>query len=402
MHRLLAALICCTALLVAPVDSQADAVSPAATAETAFTLALLDRLGTGQGNLVLSPFSVYVALAMADAGAAAGTSAQIDRVLAAPSQSGALADAQALLRAVAAAAHGGGGAPTLETADALWTQSGLALEQPFVNALTSDFAAPPQSTNFAGAPAAALAAINTWVATHTGGLIRSLLAPGSVTPQTAFVLANAIYLKAHWSNPFAAAQTQPGPFSAPAGQVRVQYMHQQDASYSYAAGPAYQAVELPYRSSSLALLAILPRGPSLPAFERSLTPAALAAIAGSLTPHTVTLAMPKLDLSTQTNLDQPLEALGMTDAFGPSADFSGITRQRALNIALVEHAAKLKVDEQGTVAAGATAILGPTAVERPPGGAVTLRLDRPYLLLLRDDRTGAILFIGRVEDPAVS
>jgi serpin B len=399
MRGLLATLICGVALLLGAFGSQAAAASPAADAETAFTLSLLDRLGAGQGNLVLSPFSVYVALAMADAGAAGQTSAQIDHVLGAGSQAAALTDAQSLLRAVTSSAHGGSGAPTLDTANALWTQSGLSLGQPFVAALTDDFGAPPQSTDFAAAPGTALAAINAWVSARTGGLINSLLAPGSVTAQTAFVLANAIYLKALWANPFKADQTRPGLFSAPGGGVRVDYMNQSGASYEYGAGRTYQAVELPYRSSSLALLAILPRSAALPAYEHGLTVAALGAITRSLSARAVTLAMPKLELSTQLDLDDALQKLGMTDAFGGRADFSGITRQRPLNIALVEHAAKLKVDEHGTVAAGATAVLGPTAVERPPGQAVVIRFDRPYLLVLRDQLSGAIVFVAEVENP---
>jgi serpin B len=112
--------------------------------------------------------------------------------------------------------------------------------------------------------------------------------------------------------------------------------------------------------------------------------------------------MPKLHLHTQTLLNGPLEALGMTDAFSPSADFSGITARIPLRISIVEHAADLKVDEQGTVAAAATGIVGPTAIARPPGPPVTVDLDRPYLLLLRDDASGAILFVARVTDPSSS
>ena len=110
--------------------------------------------------------------------------------------------------------------------------------------------------------------------------------------------------------------------------------------------------------------------------------------------------MPKLQLRTQTSLDGPLEALGMTDAFSSSADFSGITKRVPLRISVVEHAADLKIDEQGTVAAAATGIVGPTAIARPPGPPVTVDLDRPYLLLLRDDAGGAILFVARVADPS--
>ena len=405
MRRALCRLVAIGALALATLSLAAPggyaAPGPAAGgAESAFALSLLDRLA-GPGNLVYSPYSIYTALAMVDAGAAGQTASQIDHVLAATSHGAAIGDGAALQRAIAAATHGGPQAPTLETANALWTQSGVAFEQPFISTLSDRFGAPPQSTDFAASPAAATAAINAWVAKHTNELIRALLAPGSIGPQTTFVLANAIYLKARWESPFALSLTQPGPFTTEAGTVeRVPFMNQQDTMYRYGAGTGYQALALPYSSSSLSLLAILPRGQTLSALERGLTPHSLAAIVATLAPHEVTLALPKLDLSTQADLDGPLSALGMRDAFGPGADFSAMTKQRALDISLVEHAADLKLDEQGTVAAGATVVVGPTAIARPPAGIVTLRFDHPFLLLLRDDASGAILFVAQVANPS--
>ena len=116
----------------------------------------------------------------------------------------------------------------------------------------------------------------------------------------------------------------------------------------------------------------------------------------------VNLLVPKLRLHTQIALNAPLEALGMTDAFGPSANFRGITTAARLQIALVEHAADLRIDEEGTVAAGATAIIAPTAIAQPPGRPVTVTLDRPFLLALRDDASGALLFIAAVANPTSS
>jgi serpin B len=373
-----------------------------ASAENAFALSLLPLLG-GAGNVVYSPYSIDTALTMADAGAAGDTAAQINRVLHAPSTTAALADAAALQRALSSAIGSGSGAPKLDFANALWTQSGLALEHPFVTALTDTFAAPPQSTDFAAAPQAARAMINSWVAAHTAQLIRNLLGPDSVTPQTAFVLANAIYLKAHWSDPFNPKLTHLAPFLTANGQnLQVPFMSAQRTAYAYATGSDYQAVDLPYLSSSLSLLAILPRGRSLAHFDATLSARTLAALVGSLTERSVNLELPKLKLSTHTSLNAPLAALGMTDAFSPAANFSAITKQRAVDISLVEHAANLKLDEAGTVAAAATAIVGPTAVALPQGPTVTVTFNHPYLLLLRDDTDGAILFVAAVADPGES
>jgi serpin B len=396
-----AAALSCALASTAMGGAQASAAGGAASsAETTFALALLNQLGEG-GTVVYSPYSVDVALTMADAGAIGQTASQVAHVLGAPSADDAVADAAALRSALARAVGSGSNAPTLDVANGLWTQSGLALQQPFVSALTDDFGAPPESTDFAADPAAALEAINAWVSQHTDALIPSLLGPGAITPQTAFVLANAIYLKAHWESPFVASLTRPAPFTTPGGTVvHVPFMNERGVTYEYADGARYQAVELPYSASSLSLLAILPRGATLAHFERGLDANELAAIVGHLEPQSVDLSMPKLDLSSQEDLNGPLRKLGMTDAFGPAADFRGVTTQRSLYISLVEHAAVLKVDEQGTVAAGATAVISPTTAVPVPRKPVSLVLDRPYLLLLRDDDGGGILFVARIDKPA--
>jgi serpin B len=393
------------AVAVASGSSAATAspsASAAANAENGFALALLPRLA-GKGNVVFSPYSIDAALTMAAAGARGATAAQLDRVLGASDTSAAVADAGALRRAMTAAVGSGQGAPTLDVANALWTQTGLSLGAPFVATLTDDFGAPPQATDFSAAPQAALAAINGWVSRHTAGIIPAVLSPGSITPATRFVLANAIYLKALWATQFDAAATRPGPFTTATGaRVTVPFMSARAVTYPYATGHGWIAVDLPYRSSSLSLLAVLPVAQTLTSLERSLTAPLLAELARALTPRSVDLLIPRFTLRTQTSLNAALEALGVRAAFLPSADFRGITTAVPLAIALVEHAAYLKLDEQGTVAAGATVIVGPTAVARPVSPAITIDLDHPFLVLLRDDRSGAVLFAGAVANPGGS
>jgi serpin B len=396
------ALVAVLALVGAAAARAAPAQAPAA-AEDSFALALLRQMPAGP-NLVYSPYSVDVALSMAAAGARGTTAEQIDRLLGAPSSSVATTNAAALLRAVAAAAPGvASGAPTLEVANALWIQTDLPVNPAFAATLSSSFNAPPQSTDFTSAPEAARQAINAWVSQHTHRLISGLLPAGSISPATVFVLANAIYLKANWASPFAARLTHAAPFTTSTGRrVSVPFMSANRVVFPYASGSSFQAVELPYRSSSLSLLAILPVGRSLGQLDATLNATALASLTVSLQQRQVDLRMPKLHLHTQTALNDPLRALGMTAAFGPSADFGGIATGRALAISLVEHAADLRVDEQGTVAAAATGIVGPTAIALPQGPVVSVNLDRPYLLLLRDDTSGAILFVARVGDPSTT
>jgi serpin B len=371
----------------------------AARAENGFALRLLSQLGSN-GNVVYSPFSIATALAMADAGAEGATATQIATALGAASPSAAVADAGAVNRAIATAAGHGRQAPALDIANALWAQRGLAIEPAFRSILASSFGAPPMETDFETAPQAALQTINAWVSAHTAKIIPSLLPPGSVSAGTRFVLANAIYLKALWQSPFDPRATRSLPFTTATGQrVSVPFMSSTEVQYPYGAGADYQAVDLPYRSASLGLLAVLPVGRTLAQFERTLTAGSLAQIVGGLTSRSVTLEFPKLHLHTQTGLNQVLEALGIRSAFTPAADFAGITRAAQLRIGLVEHAADLRIDEQGTVATGATAITLPTAA-MPVSSRVAVTLDRPFLLFLYDERSGAILFAAQVDDPS--
>lgn len=388
-----------------PPPAAIGAASPARSVNS-LAFDLLRALG-GRGNVVFSPYSVETALAMVDQGAAGQTEAQIERVLHASGRAQVGADARALRIALAAAVRPPVGTPgraaaRLDAANGLWVARGLSLEPPFASALSSDFGASPQQVDFRGQPEAARGTINAWVADRTAHLIRNLFPPGTIEARTAMVLANAIYLKAHWSSPFDPSSTARRSFVTASGRrVRVPFMTQQSAELAYAQGRDYQAVRLPYMSSTLSLLVILPRPRprSAAAFERGLSPARVTQIVGALHPGLVALAMPRFHLQLHAGLGALLTRLGMPLAFGDGADFSGITRQTSLKISAVEHGADLLVDEHGTVASAATGIsLMPTAA---PGGRITrLTVDHPFLALLRDDRSGAILFVARVADPS--
>jgi serpin B len=379
-------------------------VTPAVQATNGLAVSLLRHLG-GDGNLVFSPYSIEAALAMVDQGAAGGTATQIDHVLGGAggsligSSNGVLA---ASLAAAVAAPSGtpAGNAAQLLIANGLWVNPGLSLESPFSSALSGDFGASPQSVDFAGDPNGARQTINSWVSDHTGHRIDNLMGPGTITARTALVLANAIYLKARWSSPFDKRSTASGPFTTSTGKrASARFMTQSPTSFGYARGKGYRAVDLPYGNSKLSMLAVLPKLGTIASFEDRLTVDRLGRLTRSLSTRLVDLRMPKLQLTLHTDLVEALSSLGMPAAFTDAADFSGITKQRSLKIAAVEHGADLNVDEAGTVAAAATGIsLEPTAIRRGPAIGVTL--NHPYLLFLRDDSTGAILFAARVADPA--
>ena len=227
--------------------------------------------------------------------------------------------------------------------------------------------------------------------------IPELLAEGVLTPATRLTLVNAIYLKAPWQTPFFEGATEDGTFTRADGStVEVPFMST-SASLPYASGDGWQAVELPYLGGSLAMTLILPD--DLADFEQALTPDDLATITSSLADTQVALALPRFGIETKAELATILAALGMPTAFGDAADFSGITTAAPLLISDVIHQANIDVDEKGTEAAAATAVV--MLEYAMPAETVTVRLDRPFLFALRDVPTGAILFLGRVGDPSI-
>jgi serpin B len=369
---------------------------PAVDATNRLALSLLPDLNPG-ANAVFSPYSIETALAMVDQGAGPVSAAGARRVLGAgPSR---LAWSNAALSALLTAAIKGHGphSPRLTSANGLWIQSGLSLDRSFAMSLAHHFGAPPAQVDFSHAPETALQAINGWVSSHTGRLIPQLLPAGSITPSTQLVLANALWLHARWQTPFRRQLTTMLLFHPPSARaVRAQFMTMgEPVVLPYADGTGYRAVDLPYLDSTLSLLAILPRAGTLRSFERSLSTGSLAQLVASLKPTPVTLLMPKLDLNLQSDLSPLLSSAGF-----PLGGYNAITPHATLPIAAVDHDAVLKVAEAGTVAGASTGIIMPGAGE--PIRTSPLTLNHPFLVFLRDDRTGAILFAGRVDNPLVS
>jgi len=236
------------------------------------------------------------------------------------------------------------------------------------------------------------------VSERTRGLIPRIL--DQLPAGMALALANAVYLDADWEHPFKKSATRPGVFHAATGKTTADFMHQTEA-LRYGTGPGYKAVALPYRSSTLSLLVVLPVRQRLGALQHRLGGRGLARLARHLSPKPVILSLPRFHLHTDVELTGTLKALGMPTPFSEAADFSRITTAAPLKIAFVKHAADFTVDEAGTVAAAAT-VVGAVAMSEParPRDAVVFNANRPFLFSLRDDRTGATLFAGRLVEPA--
>jgi serpin B len=355
-------------------------------------------VGAGK-NVILSPYSAATALTMLDVGAAGATATQIQTVLDLPSGGAAVAPSYAAL-ACEDETHGSADGNQLSVANSLWGQKGMAFQASFLSTLAGGYSAPLQQVDFQTDAAGATTTIDQWVSGETQGAIPKLFQPGDLDAQTRLVLVNAVYFKGTWAAGFDASATKPQPFTlADGSQVQVPTMDG-TVGLSQAVGAGFSVVEVPYQGGQIAIDFLLPDG-DLPALEASLTPAALLGALGKLRAQTgVELFLPRFSFATHLILNPVLSGMGMPDAFTPGvADLSGIDGQRDLYVSIVVQQAMIEVDEEGTIAAAAT---GVGARDFSVAVTPTLRIDHPFLFLLRDTATGSLLFMGRVEDPRAS
>ena len=365
---------------------------------TAFALDLYAQLRSQKGNLFFSPYSISTALAMTYAGARGETADQMARVLhLSLDQAHVPAAFGAVDRSLLA-----GDKPKsyqLYTANALWGQKGHPFSPAFLKLIREAYRGELQEADFQSAPEPARQAINAWVEKETRDKIKELFPPGVLDPSTRLVLANAIYFKGDWASPFKKASTKEDKFHISATQdVPARFMHQ-TAHFNYLEGADFQALEMPYAGKDLSFVAFLPRKlDGLADFERTMTESKLAAWLGKLHQSEVRVSFPKFQMTETLQLQKTLAAMGMPLAFGDQADFSGIDGSHELFISAVLHKAFVDVNEEGTEAAAATgiAIRATAILAKPP----EFRADHPFLFLIRDTRSGSILFIGRLTEPA--
>ena len=369
----------------------------AAAAEEALGADLFQILTENAADTVFSPASVTSALRIALCGARGQTAAELARVLHLDEDPKPQDAAAAGLRLTLTSGAGSGSA-TFRAPNTVWIQSGLPLHAAFKARLHD--AVTLAAADFRAAPEATRTEINQVIATQTEGKISGLLPSGTITALTRLVLASAVYLKAAWTDPFPERATADAPFY-PDGRdqpaLTVPMMHG-TASRAYLRGDGYQAVLLPYRDINLAMAVLLPDGPPA-ALRPKLAAAGLGGLLAGASRHRVTLSLPRFRLEAAFNLIPALRRLGIVAAFGGDADFVEITEAAPLRIGAVAHKAYVDVDEQGTEAAAATAVvIRALAAMRPPP-AVTMVVDRPFLFAIVDSTTGLPLFLGQVSHP---
>ena len=355
-----------------------------------------------EGNLFFSPFSISSAFAITYEGARTTTADQIRSVFHFPADSETLR--QGYARSIAGLA-GGDRNFTLCTANALWAEKTYPFLPEYTSTVRRWYAANATSLDFIGQPEASRQTINTWVAGRTNNKITDLLPPGSVDPYTRLGITNAVYFKGTWSRQFDPKNTRDADFHiSPSDTVTVNMMEQtaEEARYPYAETEDLQMLSMPYKhgiGSGLSMIVLLPKNGSLAAAEAALDPENLSALEQSAISRRVMVYFPKFTTRTDYMLAGPLAAMGMPDAFGSAADFSGMDGTRNLNISAVIHSAYVNVDEEGTEAAAATHIMMGVGAAAPEQ-AVVFRADHPFIILIQDNDTKTILFIGRIVDPA--
>jgi serine protease inhibitor len=366
---------------------------------TAFALDLYGQLKDSPGNLFFSPYSISTALAMTAAGARGDTGKQMGRVLHFDTAERQMHSSFGELQRQLTQASKQEGLE-LSIANALWTQKGHPFLPGFVELARGEYQANVNQADFKAGANAAREEINGWVAQKTKDKIQNILPPGSLNNLARLVLANAIYFKGVWARPYDQAETSNLPFHLSAtSQLEAPLMHHFD-HVRYLENSDFQAVELPYKSNALSMVILLPRQmEACGKLENQLNPALLSRSLSQMTQQKVEIFLPRFKLESTFALSDTLARMGMPDAFGTKADFSGMDGTRLLFISGVFHKAWGEVNEEGTEAAAATTVLVTAHLAVVTAPPPVFRADHPFIFFIRDTRSGSLLFLGRLAQP---
>ena len=386
-----------------PTEPDSDAATVVKDSNT-FALDLYSHLAQQDGNLFFSPYSISNALAMTYAGARGETAMQIATTLHFTLEQDRLHPAWGNLRKEIQGAGQGRTVQLkyqLHSANHLWGQKDYSFLPAFLKTTENYYGAGLKEVDFINGREEARQTINAWVEEQTKDKIKEIIKPDILTEDTRLVLTNAIYFKAAWRRPFLPKKTTDGDFTVADGKkVKAKLMRSPNRT-NYFKGEGFEALELLYEDRDLSMIVLLPnKADALPAFEKRLTAANLSQWLARLSDHNVDVTLPKFKLTSEFMLKDVLSNMGMPLSFDrDKADFSGMTKRERLFVSHVVHKAFVDVNEAGTEAAASTAELM-EIVSAPP--RATFRADRPFMYLIRDNRTGSILFLGRVVDPALT
>lgn len=376
-------------------------------ANNAFALNLYRQLaseqaGAGQ-NLFFSPYSMSAALCMTLAGAKGQTADEMRATLGMSNIPG--QDAASLFGQLNAAIKPADPkACQLTVANALWGEKTFPFRKDFVDLIARSYQGHLRNLDFINASEPSRLRINEWVEEQTNRRIKDLLAQGTIDPLTRLVLTNAIYFKGQWTEAFEKNKTKPMSFIvSPGNTVQVPMMFKSHARIGYRKADTLAIAQLPYKGGELSMIVLLPDAPNgLPALEKQITVEKLSQWISGVRTQEVNLYLPRFTMTRDYSMNKPLEALGMKQAFvSGGADFTGLSDSpdaKDLFVSAVVHKAFVEVNEEGTEAAAATAVVVEKGLSGP--NPTTFRADHPFLFLIRHDKTGEILFLGRFSQPA--
>lgn len=395
---IVAAPILCAA---SPADSARD-LQGLVDGNTKFALDLYRQLKGNGENIFFSPYSISEALGMTYVGARAETESQMAKALCFSLDQTRLHHAFADLRHQLGARQQEDSVE-LDIANMLWPQSGYKLKPEFLNTCKQAYGVEIRQLDYVGNTEGSRQTINSWVAERTRNKILDLIPPNVLGPVTRLVLTNAVYFKAAWKAAFDSLQTQDAPFILANSETTYRKFMNRQAQFLYTQTPTAQVLQIPYRNDGFSMLILLPKAvDGLPKLEESLTADSIRNWRAHLQTNIVNVFLPKFKLTSTFRLKELLASLGMTNAFDSTADFSGVTDQDRLCINEVIHKAFVYVSEEGTEAAAATAVVMgmiETSVGLEPT-IIQFRADHPFLFLICENSTGAVLFLGKLTDPS--
>jgi serpin B len=346
-------------------------------------------------NIFISPLSVSTALGMTINGANGETYSQMKSTLQLPGNS--QTDVNQAYLNINNTLASSDPSVSFTTANSIWCRQSISFEPSFLNVNQQYFNAYVQSLDFTNP--ASVTTINNWVNANTKGKISQII--NNIPAQAVMYLINAIYFKADWTNKFDSSLTKQSPFLLANGTTVQCAMMYQENNFNYYQGSNYCALQISYGKGNFNMMIILPNSgvdvnQLLSRFDASL----LNQINTGMTKQDVKLYLPRFEMSFSTSLKNPLIDLGMVDAFSPSADFSKISNTMSLKISDVLHKTYLKVGEEGTEAAAVTAVIVVTSVVLVPASGLVFDVNHPFIFLITEKNSGAILFAGKTLNPS--
>ena len=380
--------------------STPEGIAQVVTANNQFAIDMYQQIN-GQNkqadkNVFFSPYSLSTSMAMLYAAAEGETKAQIQRTFHYPSLN--------VLNPNSAALHEQFNKPNpnyqLATANDLWIQQGLRPNQNYLDTVQRYYSGKVTNLDFKNSPEPSRQTINKTIAKYTQQMIPEVLPASSIDADTVTVLTNAVYFKGDWKNTFAPSEKRP--FNKFDGSIiDVDMMHEQ-APYAYTEDAQVQVVQLPYKGDELSMLVVLPKAKDKIAMQRlvgTLSAKQISQWNSNLVNQEIILDLPKFKLEENYGMNSLLANMGMTKAFGSDADFGLFSQDLSLSVDAIAHKAVIEVDEKGTKAAASTSIsIVPMSLGYSTN-TIKFKADHPFIFMIKDNKTDAILFLGQVNEP---